>query len=496
MHREDILRFRNDICIDMVKAGQTKPPYYYVMPEEQHDQGELVNMVALLKEHGVNLYTMDKDMILEGRAYSKGDVVIPLAQPFRAFIKEVMEKQEFPERHYTPEGELIKPYDITSWSLPLHRHVASYEVNTRVLELESSISMIEDEYSLSVPLADYANRVILPVAANESFKIAFAAMKNGINVERLTANMSLDGEVAEKGSFVVSLEGKKSSEAKKLIADLEIPVISISKDVDLESEEIKLPRIALVETYFHDMDAGWTRYVFDTYNIPFRVLHPDEIAKAEVVKNYDIIIFPDNDKNILMEGKYKSGDSYYIGNYHPDYMKGMGKEGFEEVMTFIDKGGLIISWGRSTNLFSGLLKIKRGDKTEEFQLPIRDISKGLSAKGLYVPGSLLKIEVLDDHPLTLGMPAETGVFSRGRPVFQTSVPGFDMDRRVIASYPEKDILMSGYIGKEEYLSNKSVMVWIEKGEGQLVLFGFNPQFRASTQGTFKLLFNSILLYEK
>ena len=73
-------------------------------------------------------------------------MVIPLAQPFRAFIKEVMETQVFPERHYTPGGELIKPYDITSWSLPLHRYVTSNEIDIRSQELESSLSLIEGEY--------------------------------------------------------------------------------------------------------------------------------------------------------------------------------------------------------------------------------------------------------------------------------------------------------------------------------------------------------------
>ena len=105
----------------------------------------------------------------------------------------------------------------------------------------------------------------------------------------------------------------------------------------------------------------------------------------------------------------------------------------------------------------------------------------------------MKINLLKDHPLTLGMQKSVGVFFRGKPVFTTSIPHFDMDRRVIGKFPEKDILLSGYCEKEEKLGNKSAMIWLKKGKGQLVLFGFNPQFRASTNVGFKLLFNSILL---
>jgi hypothetical protein len=305
--------------------------------------------------------------------------------------------------------------------------------------------------------------------------------------------MSLDGMTVKAGSFVLDLGAKNSARKRSLIESLDFPVLSIPKEVDLETEEISMPRIALIETYFHDMDAGWTRFVFDSYHIPFTKIRPHEIKDADLAKNYDLVIFPDVDKNLLMEGKYKSGDNYYQGNYHPDYTKGIAKDGMASLMTFIDKGGIIISWGRSASLFEGTMKIKRGDDTEEFNLPFSDISKSLTTSGLDVPGSLLKIELTKDHPLTLGMPIKTGVFSRGRPVFRTSVPGFDMDRRVIAKYPEKDILLSGYAGNEELIANKSAMIWLKKGKGQLVLFGFNPQFRASTQSTYKLLFNALLL---
>jgi len=120
---------------------------------------------------------------------------------------------------------------------------------------------------------------------------------------------------------------------------------------------------------------------------------------------------------------------------------------------------------------------------------------GLKKKGLSIPGSFLRINLNNNHPLALGMPEKAGVFFRGEPVFQTSIPRRDMDRRVIAIFPEESILASGFAEKEELLSEKTCMVWLKKGKGQLVLMAFNPQFRASTQATYKLLFNALLLPE-
>ena len=91
------------------------------------------------------------------------------------------------------------------------------------------------------------------------------------------------------------------------------------------------------------------------------------------------------------------------------------------------------------------------------------------------------------------MPKTARVFSRGRPVFATSIPYFDTDRRVIANYPDENVLASGYAKNNELLEGKPAMVWAKKGKGNFVFYGFYPQFRASTAGTYKLLFNALLL---
>jgi hypothetical protein len=491
LYREDILTFRNRMCREQVELGRTESPYYYIMPREQHDQGELVNLVNLMKEQGVDVFTMDQQVILDGKIYKAGDVVIPLAQPFRSFIKEVMETQEYPERHYTPGGELIEPYDITSWSLPLHRQVASYEIDKRSKELEGSLSIIEGAYDLKVEKPQ-GTTLVLPVTSNESYRAVFQALKKGMKVERLVGGTELSGETYGAGSFIVH-QGSKKGDWDELIQSLPFQPGEHLDNRALNTSPVKMPRIALVETWFHDMDAGWTRFLFDSYHIPYTVVHPGDFQKTELAQLYDVIIFPDNDKEILMTGKQKSGESYYMGSYPPDYVKGIGKEGFEKLMTFSDEGGTVIAWGRSVRLFEGMLKIKHKDTEEEFNLPFRDISPDLVKAGLSIPGSLIKVDLVADHPLTLGMPESIGVFSRGRPVFATSVPKFDMDRRVIGTYPEKDLLMSGYASGEEKMANKAALIWMEKGKGQFVMYGFGPQFRASTQASFKLLFNAILL---
>ncbi len=490
LYKDRILQYRNDLCKREVKLGKTQPPYYYILPLKQHDESELVETVNLLNEHGIEIYKITSNLKINGKNFNSGDIVIPLAQPYRAFIKEVMEKQNFPVRHYTPNGKIIKPYDITTWSLPLHRGLTSIEVNTKPAGLENSLQKLTFPYSLKSSMPENYRAAFFTVNNNESFKAAFTAKEMGLKVERLTENVKVKSETIPKGSFVVYANNKLG----KLIKTLTVSPVFSSEKIKFSSEPLNIPRIALIETYFHDMDAGWTRFIFDTYNLPYKVIHPGEVEKTNFEKNFDVIVFPNSNKDILMSGKYKSKNDYYPSSYPPEYTKGIGKMGMQKILSFLDNGGKIISWGNSTGLFMGTLTLEHGKNVkEEFRLPVNDVSSSLQKNGLYVPGSLVRLKLKKDHPITYGMGSEVGVFFRAKPVFTTSIPHFDMDRRVIGYFPEKNLLLSGYGEKLEKLGNKVGLVWVKKNKGQLVLFAFNPQFRASTQSNYKLLFNSLLL---
>ncbi len=498
-NKKAILQSRNHLCKKEIAKGKTQPPYYYICPLKQHDQSELVRMVNLLKEHGVDIYHLTGDHSAGGRVYQKGDIVIPLAQPYRAFIKEVMEHQQFPVRHYTPKGKLIKPYDITSWSLPLHMNVSAHEINTPVPGIDGVIKKIPEDFLPAVSLPESFRAAVFTANHNESFKAAFLAQKIGLRVERLAENLEAGSRKFPKGSFIIYWEDVKASGWSRLWDEITVTPGILSEPVDVPTRPFNPHKVALVESFLHDKDAGWTRYLFDSYHIQYKVVRPRDFKNTDFSREFDVVVFPDERKSSLMKEK-KDNKKGYGGsrNYPPEYTKGIGPEGMEKLMTFLDHGGIVLSWGRSTALFMGRLTIKRKrgkgkGEDETFKLPIRDISEDLKKSGLYCPGSLLQVHLLEDHPLTWGMPEQAGIFSRGKPVFRTSIPNFDMDRRGIAKISKKKVLLSGYCEGADSLKNRTVMAWLKKGKGQIILYGFAPQFRASTPGTYKLLFNALLI---
>ena len=485
--RQEILTFRNDLCRAEVERGLTEPPFYYVIPSIQHDASERDHLVGLLGEHGVEIERLTEEVMVEGHTFSAGDLVVSLAQAYRPFIKEVMEHQRFPVRHYTPGGEIIRPYDITSWSLPLHLGVTAIELETRSESLEAALESFVAAAATD-SIIDSGWGVALDSSDNASYRVVFGALESGARVSRAPEGLTVEGIALHPGSFVI--ENPRGAVLEGLA---EVRSYPLGARPDVVLNEVAQPRVALIETWYHDMDAGWTRYLLEDYGVSFTQLRPGDVAKAKLAKSFDVVILPDADKNVLTKGKYKSSGPYRVNDFRPEYRKGFDEDGVKQLNAFTEGGGTIVAWGRSTGLFFETLTFGEGDEAMEIELPVRDEAEDLGDKGLYAPGSLLAVHLNTDHPVTWGMPKDFGVFTRGRPVLGTGVPNLIADRSVLGVFPDDDILLSGYAENVELLANRPAMVWARAGQGQFVFFGFQPQFRASTPGTFKLLFNSILL---
>jgi hypothetical protein len=368
--------------------------------------------------------------------------------------------------------------------------VRAVEVNTRSAALEAALGELVRDRS-GVP--EEESFVALPATANGSFEVAFGALAEGVAVRRLLADATVDGAVLGAGSFIVDAGGGTASRVAELVTAADAPVRALDELPDASLATLSMPRVALVETWFHDMDAGWTRFLFDGSNIPHTVLRPAELAEIELADEFDVVVMPDVDPDLLLKGRYEDDGGWYRNDYPPEYQKGMGEKGKQKLVAFLSNGGTIVSWRRSTGLFTGDLTIGEGDDQKHVSLPVRDLSEPARKHGLLVPGAFLAVDVRTDHPLAWGMPASAGIFSRGTPVLGTTIPIFDTDRRVVVEYAKQDLLLSGYAEHPEELAGKPAAIWIAKAEGQLVLLTFNPQFRASTPITYKLLCNALLL---
>jgi hypothetical protein len=123
-------------------------------------------------------------------------------------------------------------------------------------------------------------------------------------------------------------------------------------------------------------------------------------------------------------------------------------------------------------------------------LPVQNVLEGLNDDQFYCSGSLLRVELRDmSHPDAWGMPREPIVMFERGPAFETK-SGFR--GVVLADYSkERNPLASGYLLHPERIQGKAAAVEVFEGEGRVYLFGFRPQWRGQSHGTYKLLFNAI-----
>jgi hypothetical protein len=228
------------------------------------------------------------------------------------------------------------------------------------------------------------------------------------------------------------------------------------------------PKIALYKGYTGSMDEGWTRYVFDTFHIPFTSLMDAQVRRGDLP--YDVIVLPSMNENAIVRG-------VTADDYPDEYKGGLGDAGIENLKKYVDNGGKLICWDDSCDAV-----IKR------FDLPIKNVLDGIRRNEFYNPGSVVLINVDKSNKLAAGLAPNTAAYFINSAAYETTV---DARLTTVASYAEKDALLSGWMLGEKYLNGKAALVEASYGKGKIVLFGFRPQHRAQTWGTFRFIFNAL-----
>ena len=240
------------------------------------------------------------------------------------------------------------------------------------------------------------------------------------------------------------------------------------------------PRYAIYKSYIPNMDEGWTRWlVEESGNAPsiprFDSILDKEIRtkiRQETFVTTRTIIFPDQAPNQILNGFPK-------GAMPNEYTGGVGKEGVANLRKFVEAGGTLVFFNRASNF-----------AIEQFDLPVKDVTRGLARKDFFIPGSILRTELDTASPIAKGMDAQSIAWFENSPAFEITDGA---NAKIIARYPAnaKDVLLSGYALGAEKIAGKAALVEFAIGKGKIILFGFRPQYRGQSLATFPLLFNAI-----
>jgi hypothetical protein len=360
-------------------AGRKTQPWGYAVASDQENATEMLRRLMLA---GIEVH----------RAGDR--FVLPAAQPFRAYLIDLMEPQKYPNTGRPP-------YDVAGWTM---------------------------------------------------------WMNMGVKVDRL------EKPPAGKLDRVTDLPEQKA-------------VLSVPAD----------RRIALYQPSLPNMDAGWTRWLLDYYQVPHKLIGNADFRRGNLHDQHDVIIFASQAPAAIMHGA-RAGERPPPGRggepgplQHPDHTGGIGIAGLAQLDQFVRDGGTLITFDQASELAVQFLG-----------LPLRNL---ITSSNYNNPGSIIRIMVDNKHPIGAGMPADVYAFSTGGQAWDISLdPDFnkdDRETRIVARYAPKEVLASGWLTGERTVAGKAIVVEARHGRGRVVLFGFRPQFRGQTFGTFRLIFNAI-----
>jgi len=231
------------------------------------------------------------------------------------------------------------------------------------------------------------------------------------------------------------------------------------------------PRVGLYKSFMPSMDEGWTRWIFDQMGFQYSSPGNREIQAGGLRQQFDVILFPDQPASSIAEG-------YTSGSMPDEYVGGLGDKGAAALLEFAEAGGTLIFLNRSCDY-----------ATQRLGVRAKNVLRGVSNRDFYCPGSLLNAQLDTSHPLAYGLPADITIWAEGSPAWAT-------EEISVVSYPEKNLLASGWLLGEKLIARHTALVEMRTGRGRILLFGMRPQYRGQSYLTMKLLFNALLLGER
>ncbi|PYO86225.1 MAG: peptidase M14 [Gemmatimonadetes bacterium] len=435
-----------------VEAGRQGDPFAYLLPPGARDPEARARLATVLLQTGVEVQRAESAFTADGQGYPAGTLVVPMAQPFRAHAKDLLEPQRYPMIEGKP------PYDVAGWTLPFTMNVPAVAVRAPFAARLARVDTVVVPPGRIVGTGDAFE---LDNRSNGESSAIAALLAAGQQVTVADENVLVRGPRAR--AILSGLATRRGFTARATRAPRGGGVTRRS-----------LPRIAIYQPWTATIDEGWTRWLFEQYGIAFTTVHDSDLRNGKLRDRFEVIVLPDESAERLLHGL----DSTRIP---VQYAGGMGDTGAGGLSAFVRDGGTLVCLDGASDL-----------AIAQLSLPVTNVlageASGPQSSRFYAPGSVFAVTLEGrPSPVTLGLPDSLYVYFQNGGAFEVRSPG-----RVLARYTANP-LRSGYVQHAERIEGKAALVEVPVGRGRVILFGFRSQFRGQTQGTFKLLFNAVLL---
>ena len=229
-------------------------------------------------------------------------------------------------------------------------------------------------------------------------------------------------------------------------------------------------RVGIYKGSIGNMDEGWTRFVFDTFNVPYTSIRDVDMRQGKLNSKFDAVIFSSQAATQIISGNA-------AGTVPAEYTGGISDAGVKNLKEFVNNGGMLVCFDNACDM-----------AIKEFNLPLRNTLEGVKSSEFYCPGSIVALDVDTKHPVAALLPNSLPAYFINSSAFTAAA---DSNVRVIARYAKENVLLSGWLLGEDKLRGQIALAEVSAGKGRVILFGFRPQHRGQSWATLPFIWNAL-----
>lgn len=444
------------------------------------DAARSYHLADIIRRHQIEVYQLNEDITVNGVYFKKGkSYIVPTEQAQYRLIKAMFEvRNKFQDSLF---------YDVSAWTLPMSFNLDHAALSSKVYNL-ANVSPIGTNFAMKKGTLlgngeahAYGfgwDEYYAPKAANE-------LMKKGYLVRVSHENINLpDNTVLKRGSILVGLRfDSETDDGQQLALDMnaiaeetgiEVHVINsgYTGNFNIGSPSIsvmKRPEVAvLVGTGLNSLEAGEVWHLLDQRMGMSITLLPIERLSSADLNRYNVLVMPNGSYGAVSKPESEKLKSWVsAGN------------------TLIARGNAL-TWLNSQEIAKFTFKEEKKDE-KTLTLPFADYAEHTGAR--LTSGTIFHGRIDTSHPLGYGFPSDKLFVFRNNNLFLEPAKNPYANPVMYTSQP----LASGYIHPENLEKVKNtVSTQIKRvGNGRIVAFVDNPNFRTIWFGTNKLFLNAV-----